>query len=254
MRKPTDLCLLCNTNLASQTNSHIFPRFMGVTMLTSSNNKREGYTTTTDFIDKLKSGNKIKPEQDTPKEDFILCPSCENNFEKLETHFANKHYKVIDKPSLLNNKTDEVLINKMPVIVNKKMDYIIYKKLIYSMLYRASITSLPQFTNIHLPENNKNSIRQIILNEIEFIDYPTYSIIPARDTEYTKNCIYANSELDNKAHLLCVNDYIFIIDFGSQSYLLKNIARFKNHKEQYAKFGLLSDKVWDDWRKTFLGV
>ena len=72
MREPTDDCLLCTTNKATKTNLHIIPKFIGKTIL--SDGDKKGY-----ILDLKKTNNKVEKVQDSIKENYILCPSCDSS-------------------------------------------------------------------------------------------------------------------------------------------------------------------------------
>ncbi|NMN37726.1 hypothetical protein [Pedobacter sp. SG918] len=97
MRTANDLCLLCKSNAADKTNSHVIPSFITKGLLMTGERAR-GYTFSTDSVDK-----KSKPVQSSDKEDFILCSDCESYFGVLETVFCNK----LNNPILDIRKQDQ---------------------------------------------------------------------------------------------------------------------------------------------------
>ena len=80
MREPTDLCLLCQTNLATKTNSHIYPKFLSTNFLGAKGKPCKGF----DLISEKILNEKPKVIQDSPKENYILCEECEAYFGILE--------------------------------------------------------------------------------------------------------------------------------------------------------------------------
>ncbi len=78
------LCFLCKVKEATKKNSHIFPRYMGTTMIETPDKKRKAFNTST-----------RKFSQDTPKENYIFCPKCEAYLGKLEKKFADEFYNVL---------------------------------------------------------------------------------------------------------------------------------------------------------------
>src|SRR5438105_4447282 len=82
-------CLLCKSSPASKTKSHIIPKFLGKDIF---GEKGEGYN-----ISSAKMEAKPTIVQNTPTEDYILCPPCEDYFSLLETYFsANLYCKLWD--------------------------------------------------------------------------------------------------------------------------------------------------------------
>src|SRR5271157_2815617 len=77
-------CNLCRISKATKRNSHIFPRFLGTSLFFNSTGNK-GYI--------IMDYNKYIPVQDSPKEDFILCPDCEKLIsDRYETYMANNFY------------------------------------------------------------------------------------------------------------------------------------------------------------------
>ena len=84
------LCNLCKINDANKKNSHIIPRYLGVSLATTDDNKRRVYT-----LDEYKPAMNYSYSQDTPKEDYILCDKCEKHLsDNYETEIAKKFYYV----------------------------------------------------------------------------------------------------------------------------------------------------------------
>ena len=107
-------CKLCEKKEATKTNSHIFPRFMGVSMLETVDGTRKGYKIST------KTGLNKRPEQDSPKEDFIFCPDCESLLDNdYESPFAKHYYNDRDNPRSFFN-----------VIIRNHHVYRLYYKII----------------------------------------------------------------------------------------------------------------------------
>ena len=74
-------CNLCLIKEADKPNSHIIPKFLSKRLFESSTPRHSIE------IDRKGRNRKI---QDTPKENFILCKSCEKRFEILETLYSKK--------------------------------------------------------------------------------------------------------------------------------------------------------------------
>jgi len=86
-RSSNDNCLLCQGEEATQTNSHIVPKFMCKGIL-GNQGPRKAFIINIDIPEK-------KPTvcQDSPKENYILCPSCEDYFQVLETYISEHLHK-----------------------------------------------------------------------------------------------------------------------------------------------------------------
>ncbi|WP_156825649.1 hypothetical protein [Lewinella cohaerens] len=143
-RNQEDLCLLCKANKATKTNSHIIPKFMSSSFLGGKSNKK-GF-----IISSTKEG-KITI-QDSPKEDYILCPECEEYFSVLEGLVADSIKSI--HPNDQNAPVPEVgavtLINIPPVLTHL---------FFYSIFWRASISGLPVFQNYNFSGELEEALR-----------------------------------------------------------------------------------------------
>lgn len=136
-RTPKDVCLLCQSKLATQKNSHIFPKFWLKNMLITDNNQRAGWQISTAPKSLDKFGQKV---QDSPKQDYLFCPDCEKRFGVLERYTANHFYNCYREPSYAQD---------FPVTRNQQpeLDYItalnvvpgMFKLFMYSPLTGCSL-------------------------------------------------------------------------------------------------------------------
>lgn len=156
MRKPDDICLLCNVNPADNKESHIIPKFMGRPLF-EGNEKRHIYH--------IKSNNlryKTPISQDTPKEDYLTCKSCEKFFELLDTYFAehiNKHIRTMpkDKFDCYNPDNEDDILTFCKEANAKIIDLFIY-----SVIFRCHIALKSPFQSFVLP----NEIAQELGSEL----------------------------------------------------------------------------------------
>jgi len=91
MRTATDICLLCDKNHSTKENSHIVPKFLTKSILGEGPIKRAyGLDTNNGHLP-------VPYVQDSVKEDFLFCPSCETYFSILETYIAQRlHHRLWD--------------------------------------------------------------------------------------------------------------------------------------------------------------
>lgn len=219
-RTPQDECLLCKNRLASKRNSHIFPRFWVRTILGDANQK-QAYTVGSATA---RLGQKI---QDSPKEDYILCPECESRFGVLERYVANSFYNPfkssgVSKDFPLQITADDELDKLFAPNVNSVM----FKLFIYSLVWRASISNHPVFENFKLSAVDEESIRQIIDSflkdsEAETLDYiaanlsqfkslPVSVVTTLGPADTTANLI-APFNVDDEKVLLFANEFMIVI-------------------------------------------
>lgn len=107
--------------------------------------------------------------QDGPKE-YLLCDKCEQKIGRYE-----KYYK--ESVHLSRHRIEIIQGNSIAVIRN--LDYKKVKLFLLSVLWRMSISSLPQFADVSLA-NNEDVIRKMILEEKpgKSCEYPIAAIIP----------------------------------------------------------------------------
>ena len=155
-RTPDMDCLLCKVNKATKTNSHIVPRFIGKSML-GKQNQKEGFTLSTE-----KPNDRPDKTQDTPKEDFILCPSCEKYFSVLETHFSDKVYNRL-WDAKYSNEFAEFHNDELKLKACNNLDPITFHLFIYSIYWRCSISSNKYFETFKLELDEEEELRAILM-------------------------------------------------------------------------------------------
>lgn len=232
---------------ATQSNSHIVPRFMGVKILESPEGKRKGFK-----IDNDPNFLKQKPQQDSPKEDNILCPDCEGNLGKLERKLANEvyykfKYSEFDKEFVRIN-----LPNGIIRVSGKKVDYVSFKLAAYGIFFKVAISKLPYFLDFRMTEEHKEVLRQILNRERTFEDIPLTVLTSENDQEFTRNYIYAHSDKQYLTHSVWANDYIFYLDFGSDTELSVAFDGITMKDEGLFKLGVVPNEVWDGLRRSLM--
>lgn len=240
--KTLPLCNLCKQNLADHPGSHIFPRFLGVTLLTTQDNKRKSYLLEKD------PHNEQRPNQDTPKIPNILCCSCESKIGEFERKFANEFYYPFKNLDFQKNSELVTKPKGFKAFINNKIDYQNFKFVIYSMLFRAIISGHKAFSDLRVSDNQKETLRQVLNKEIEFIDIPIYVLTSENDTKYRENYIFANSIIEN-APMLWANELIFFVDFHSGEEIFKKFESFKMESDNNTKVRILSNQEWDTLRQ-----
>src|SRR5260221_5023267 len=91
MRTIESDCLLCSAKKATKTNSHIIPKFFVKSIFAEAGRAF--------LIQANKADEKALIRQNSPTEDYILCPECEQYFGILEREFANKIYNILTEPA-----------------------------------------------------------------------------------------------------------------------------------------------------------
>lgn len=212
MRYSTDFCLLCLSNAATKTSSHIIPRFLSTDFL-GSKDSRKGFQL---YGDKPVDQSP-KTVQDSPKEDFILCEDCEKYFSILEgiasPIFKMFNLKIQSGDFIVNKISDDTGIVDCINIDNRTM-----KLFLYSIFWRVSISNVDLFHNFKINNIFEEEIRKSLLN-YKAITHTVYINILKQNPPFAVfpiSIVTADTFLDETANVLCAlpldKAYKFLID------------------------------------------
>ena len=254
-----NLCKLCLQNEATQKNSHIIPKFMTKTILGTG--QLQGFvldTSTTDI-----PAQKI---QDTAKEDYILCPSCESYFSVIERYVANNfHYKLWDT-SLTEEFIEKRTGTNSNAIVWKecvKVHPLIFRLFIYSIVWRCSISLTKAHADFVV--NNEEGLRKALFdyygkNIDEIIqlfeknpaNFPVYEFIFVTSESFgdkTANAI-STLPLSKEPYFLLLNEYLLLFSFNANEILDRLIPLV--NKSGVIKVGFFPEEAWKGIREDFI--
>lgn len=156
--KDSNTCRLCLTS-SDLKESHIIPGSILRLIRDETLNNR--------FYELQNKVNQII--QDGPKE-YLLCDSCEQKIGCYE-----KYYK---EAIHLSRHGIEIKQNQQFAII-KNIDYKKMKLFFLSLLWRMSISSLQEFENVHIGENEETIRKMIVAEEPgKNFEYPVKAIIP----------------------------------------------------------------------------
>ncbi len=142
-------CKLCLIKVADQKNSHIIPKFMGKRLFENIKPRHSVRIDINGKADKL---------QDTPKQDNILCTSCEKRFAILEHYFSLKLASIHN----YNNQKEKFHIhsdgtnNTLECLMIKKEAMILFN---YSLIWKVSISNVYEFLKMKMPISCEERIR-----------------------------------------------------------------------------------------------
>lgn len=238
-------CKLCLKNEATKKNSHIFPKFIGRSLIKTNSGKQKGFE-----IDIDSKNN--KPFQDTPKEDFILCESCETKIGTLERQFANELYNKISYRDNSDFFTKKIAGNDVVFYECNNVDYKNFKFTIYSILFRAAISSLNFFCDTNLSFEQIEKLRQVLNHEIKFIDIPIIAVIPKDDKKHTYSYIY--SATIKSLNYLWANNIVFIISFDQTENLIEFSNEIVTSDFSLVKLLEVNDDTWLDWLQGLMNL
>lgn len=248
MRNIDSTCLLCKSAKATQRNSHIFPKFISRSILGNKNIKR-AYTIGVDGFEE---------SQDTPKEDHILCPSCEKYFSVLEAYIATRFHNRIrdvrcsDQFTTKRNETD---------MVWKECEFIepvVFRLFIYSVIWRCSISSVRLCKEFLLDPTEEESLRASLVlckseSQKDFLaklgrHLPLVLVIPfiifTADSilDQTHNLLFAHQGVRNPYQIL-LNEYMLVFSFRENE-TQKRFQFLNNVDNTKIKVGFFSEEFW----------
>ena len=232
------LCNLCKIREATKTNSHIFPKFLGVSMLNTKGGTKKAYKISS------RDGLSRRPTQDIPKEDFLLCPDCESMLDhEYENPFAKNFYNTREDP---RSYFTVVVRNRHLYRVYYKQDFQFFTKFFYTILFRASISNHESLNYYKLPSSIHETIRRILLNEIPFESLPLYVFTCPNNPFPTGNFIGAFT-ITNNIHFFGVNEFILILDFSIDHTFDKLFDGVYNPGYNIVRVITMPYSYWKDW-------
>ena len=186
----------------------------------------------------------LKINQDTAKEDYLLCPDCEKKIEKYETKVANTFYKKRNDSKTYEKKQ---FGNNYECRKYKGLDYKTFKIFCYSLLYRASIATEQSFIETKLPKSYEEHLANQILNKEEFNDIPIYAFILSGNYDHTRN-ILGIRPYDKQPDIIHIiaNDIMIILDLFEKRKSLENYKSFCSNKNEIL-FCEVSPREWEKW-------
>lgn len=246
-------CKLCIKEIADKKNSHIISKFLTKERLfESTNHKRQAI--------ELNNTGKIRVQQDTPKEDYILCSVCEKRLEVLETYFS-KIFKEINGytnfPSKYRVLFDE---NGEEYIELNEIPFSLFKLFFCSIIWRTSISNLAAFKNykldieteenirVLLDSNLKSHHKDLIESTCDVRDIPFFECILMKPKEYSNlsRGYFFAFNVSEDIHLIMTVDYAFVF---------KKIIDLKsvNFESKKAKITLCDLNAWKGFNNKMIG-
>lgn len=242
-------CKLCQISIADKKNSHIINKSISKELFQPQNFALR--------IDKTGGHKKV---QDTPKENNLLCSNCEKRIEKIETYFSNK------KQHLEHDlKSGEQLIQKLGMqefVVWNDISSRLHDLYIYSLIWRASVTNLPEFNNFKLPQMEEEILRNYLDINLQnplsdtFIrtkDISSFRYVQIFQNEVNPEIkgIYSCYSLTNNSHILCLVSTI-ILFYSSVEYLKGIDSSFSNGNNEFNILVVASGEKWSQLQKSIM--
>jgi hypothetical protein len=160
---------------------------------------------------KATSKEEMSSSQDTPKEDHILCPTCENALGEWERQFANSFFYRVKTSDYRRQHPDLASPNGYHYRRIDGVEYEQFKLTWYSIFWRASISSLPFFADLGADPEHVEKLRATVSGETEFLDLPLAIFTAESDVDPTKNVIYADS-ISGSQSVMWANEYLAFLN------------------------------------------
>ncbi len=150
-------CRLCHTR-SELRESHIFPRSLIKLVRDGSTNKFYAMHDRADDV-----------IQDGPKE-HLLCDECEEKISRYEKYF---------KEAIHLSRHGIEVVQTSELVIIRNLDYSRVKLFLLSIIWRMSVSSLPQFEHVSLGEN-EDVVRGMIIEEApgDSQTFPVCATIP----------------------------------------------------------------------------
>lgn len=241
-------CKLCQNREADKPNSHIIPKFLAKRLFEFTKPRH------TLSINRKGESRKI---QDTPKENFILCKICEKRLEYLETLISKK----VTSINNYNNLKDKFTIKeygKNKILECLNISPIGFKLFVYSLVWRASISNLPEFETFKLDDKTEAELRmfldkslktnnsELVISISKIIDFPNYHYCifkPLSRNEFSRGIFTAYKMAEFQFGIFTV-DYIFFFYSNAKDMnpAFEFVSNFQNDKLLITLAGT------DDWK------
>jgi len=255
-RSQNNTCLLCEVNKATKRKSHIVSKFLGKSI--TNKNERFAYE-----IDTSRPNRIPKKVQDSPKEDFLLCPQCEKYLEHLETYFANNlHHKILDD-KFNHNFNYGISEGGIEHAICLNHDNNLLRLFVFSLYWRASISETNVFRDFKVQQ--ERMLRQILVNSksdgIDEIKRKTphsktfeLSMVILRTKSKTgnsQNVIQANNSCSDP-YMLDLNEYIFLLSWTNTP--ISTFGNLVNYGNSKIIIGLISQDILDEFSSFLINL
>jgi len=253
-RSASDVCLLCQLQASTKQRSHIVPKFLTKKIFIGGGFQIGSHTK-----------HAARKVQDSAKEDFILCPGCEERFSILETLVANKFYNRFRDPASKNNfpitHYGLYLQGQIDTMELRSMTSGLMRLFVYSIFWRASISTCEIYKEFKLELKIEEMLRQDLDT---YLGYKMQEMLTLADTYsahirlpynlLTTLTITPDSgnlinslQVDGK-YLLCANNLAMIL-YTEQPL---PYGGGYNANSRFAEVGLLPVDKWKEFISSLL--
>jgi hypothetical protein len=182
-------CKLCKKEKELLKKSHILPNFLYKPLRGEDN---EFYS-----VSFFKNKAKSKKVHTGFFEKHILCKECDNKIiNEYETYFSGILDKLKNRKLIVEEKSN---VNDIKYLEISPVDYTNTKLFFLSMLWRASISKLDEFSRIKLEPHQEEDLRNMILNKNPGSEnyYPIFPMMTSGQSMLATKT-FRESEIENK--------------------------------------------------------
>jgi len=256
-----DKCLLCELNNSTQTNSHIFSKFLSTDFL-NNNGKRKGFSfnSQANIIkkDKKISIDNVVFTQDSPKESYILCSECETYFGLIEK--ASRNTFILWREKIISGEFESLpslTSNNINIVKCTTSNPLIIKLFVYSLFWRSSISSNEAFIGFNIFKTMENDLRLLLLiyksknyNELKIktdklpstVQFPFLIMTSEKFEDPTANYLLALPH--DEPYGLIADKFSFILFKDSNTDSQRQFKQFSNFNPNDCHFVVLSPDFW----------
>ncbi|MEQ6120555.1 hypothetical protein [Reichenbachiella sp. MALMAid0571] len=255
MRTAQDICLLCLNENATQRNSHIVSKFISKGIL-GAKGSRKG------FILDTENPERPKPDQDTAKEDFILCPSCESYLHVLETYIAENLHKRILHQKYNDDFTYRTNPGGLEYAICNNVNRLVARLFFTSIYWRCSITSTLPFVDFKLAEeelirkelfrHKTQSISDLLIDndDLTLNNKPLVIIRSKKGRDQTYNYLI-DRIIDDGTYLLGLNEYLTM--FGvNETLITQQFGSLANKGEKPLTVIIANGEMWNSFTQNVI--
>jgi hypothetical protein len=255
MRSSNDLCLLCNSRLADQKNSHIIPKFFSEGLFHGTNPRF------TLLVSKDKRKRKV---QDTFKEDFVLCTQCEKSLSVLESYCSLRLGRIGNNRFFTQFNT--IIAGQFEMVECKELDIKIFNLFIYSIVWRISVSTNVAFTSFNLENSDLEQLRKILANNIapsqsglmskikNLTSLPAHGHVMIRPKKILRppSSMMSAASYNTWMHQIHLVDYILFY-FTEPSKMINTLTILDNNRTNgLVSIGLTHPNEWKDFNRDMV--
>lgn len=255
MRSESDKCLLCKEDLSTQRNSHTIPKFFGQGLF---------YGTLPKHSLLLTKEGKMQKVQDTLKEDYLFCPTCEKGFNTLETYCSLRLERYNDLR--FSSQFQHYKFGDFEYFDCIEINIKVFNLFIYSIVWRVSISDNYGFLGFKLPVSEEEKLR-LVLKETssksqedlfgkidQMTSLPEHSHVIIRPSKKLRppSSMLSAASYNDIIHQVHLVDYVLFY-LTTRTILTQRFELIDNNRvDGFVHIGLTKIDDWKKFNKTMI--